>query len=110
MEIRACPKQAVASSTNRDANRILPLYTKEMSLRDRIRGVLGFPVTPLRKDLSIDLDGLARNVDEMASHPFCALVAAGGTGEVYSMTPEEIERVVKVTVEAVHGRMPVVAG
>ena len=81
-----------------------------MSLRDRIRGVLGFPITPFRKDLSLDLDALARNVDEMASHPFCALVAAGGTGEVYSLTPDEIEQVVRVTVETVHGRMPVVAG
>ena len=81
-----------------------------MSLRDRIRGVLGFPVTPFRKDLSLDLDALARNVDQMASHPFCALVAAGGTGELYSLTPEEIEQVVRVTVEAVNGRMPVVAG
>jgi 5-dehydro-4-deoxyglucarate dehydratase len=81
-----------------------------MSLRDRIRGVLGFPVTPLRQDLSLDLDALARNVDEMASHPFCGLVAAGGTGELYSLTPEEIEQVVRVTVEAVDGRMPVIGG
>lgn len=81
-----------------------------MALRDRIRGVLGFPVTPFRPDLSLDLDALARNVDEMASHPFCALVAAGGTGELYSLTPEEVEQVVRVTVEAVNGRMPVVAG
>ena len=40
-----------------------------MALRDRIRGVLGFPVTPFKQDLSLDLDALARNVDEMASHP-----------------------------------------
>ena len=46
----------------------------------------------------------------MAGYPFCAMVAAGGTGEVYSMTPDEIERVVGTTVEAVNGRMPVVAG
>lgn len=81
-----------------------------MALRDRIRGVLGFPVTPFRPDLSLDLDALARNVDEMASYPFCALVAAGGTGELYSLTPEEVEQVVRVTVDAVKGRMPVVAG
>lgn len=81
-----------------------------MQLRDRLRGVLGFPVTPFHKDLSLDLDALARNVDEMASHPFCGLVAAGGTGEVYSLTPEEIEQVVRVTVETVNGRMPVIAG
>jgi len=81
-----------------------------MLLKDELRGVLGFPVTPFRKDLSLDLDALARNVDEMAGYPFCALVAAGGTGEVYSLTPEEIEEVVRVTVEAAAGRMPVVAG
>lgn len=46
----------------------------------------------------------------MAEYPFCAMVAAGGTGELYSMSPEEIERVVKVTVDAVKGRMPIVAG
>ncbi len=73
-------------------------------------GVFGFPVTPFRKeDLSLDLDGLARNVDEMAKYPFCAIVAAGGTGELYSMSPVEIEQVVKVTVENAHG-LPVVAG
>ncbi len=81
-----------------------------MSLRERIRGVLGFPVTPFRQDLSLDLDALARNVDEMAGYPFCALVAAGGTGEVYSLTPQEVEDVVRVTVQAAAGRMPVVAG
>jgi 5-dehydro-4-deoxyglucarate dehydratase len=75
-----------------------------------LKGVFGFPVTPFRPDLSLDLDALARNVDEMTRHPFCAIVAAGGTGELYSMTPQEIEDVVRVTVEATQGRMPVVAG
>lgn len=74
------------------------------------RGVLGFPVTPFRADLSIDFDALGRNVDEMASHPFCALVAAGGMGEVYSLSPDEIVEVARVTVEAARGRMPVMAG
>jgi 5-dehydro-4-deoxyglucarate dehydratase len=76
----------------------------------QLKGVFGFPVTPFRRDLSVDYDALAKNVDEMARHPFCALVAAGGTGELYSMTPEEVEQVVKVTVDATAGRMPVVAG
>lgn len=76
----------------------------------QLRGVFGFPVTPFRSDLSLDLDALARNVDEMAAHPFCAMVAAGGTGELYSLSVEEIELVVATTVRAVNGRMPVVAG
>jgi 5-dehydro-4-deoxyglucarate dehydratase len=73
-------------------------------------GCFGFPVTPFHRDLSLNLKALGENVDQMARHPFCAMVAAGGTGEVYSMTPEEIERTVKVSVDAVAGRMPVVAG
>ena len=75
-----------------------------------LRGVFGFPVTPFRPDLSLDLSALERNVDEMASYPFCALVSAGGTGELYSLSIDEIERVIATTVRAVNGRMPVVAG
>ena len=69
-------------------------------LRSRFRGVFGFPVTPFHKNLSLDLDALARNVDAMAQYPFCALVAAGGTGELYSLTVHEIFDVLRVTVEA----------
>ena len=76
----------------------------------QLKGVFGFPVTPFRDDLSLDLDALARNVEEMVRHPFCAIVAAGGTGELYSLTPAEVEDVVRVTVEATAGKMPVVAG
>lgn len=75
-----------------------------------LTGVFGFPVTPFRQDLSLDLDGLGRNVSEMAAHPFCAMVAAGGTGELYSLSPDEAERVVRMSVDAVAGRMPIVAG
>lgn len=75
-----------------------------------LRGVLGFPVTPFRIDLSLDLDALERNVDEMAGHGFCALVSAGGTGELYSLGMDETERVIATTVQVVNGRMPVVAG
>ncbi len=84
--------------------------TPQRTFVSRLTGVFGFPVTPFRADLSLDLDGLARNVDEMAAYPFCALVAAGGTGEMYSMSPEEIEQVVGTTVKATRGRMPIVAG
>jgi 5-dehydro-4-deoxyglucarate dehydratase len=75
-----------------------------------MRGVLGFPITPFRSDLSVDLDALAENVADMVRYPFCALVAAGGTGEIYSLTPREIQDVVRVTVQAAAGKMPVIGG
>jgi 5-dehydro-4-deoxyglucarate dehydratase len=79
-------------------------------LRDKLRGVFGFPVTPFKQDLSLDLAALEKNVDEMTRHPYCAIVAAGGTGEIYSMTAEEAAAVVATAVKATQGRMPVVAG
>jgi 5-dehydro-4-deoxyglucarate dehydratase len=78
--------------------------------RATLRGVLAFPVTPFKDDLSLDLDGLAANVRALAEHPFAALVAAGGTGEVYSLTPTEQSAVVRTAVEAARGRLPVVVG
>src|SRR5258708_448576 len=81
-----------------------------MSILSKLRGVFGFPVTPFRQDLSLDLDALARNVEEMAAYPFCALVAAGGPGELYSLSVDEVEQVVATTVRACKGRMPVMAG
>ena len=75
-----------------------------------LTGVFGFPVTPFKQDLSLDLPALERNVDAMTQHPFCAIVAAGGAGELYSLTPDEVEQVVRVTVQATAGRMPIIAG
>jgi 5-dehydro-4-deoxyglucarate dehydratase len=79
-------------------------------IKDKLKGVLGFPLTPFNQDLSLNLEALEKNVDEMTQHPFCAIVSAGGTGEVYSMTPEESVEVVRVSVKAAAGRMPVIGG
>lgn len=79
-------------------------------LRQRLLGVIGFPVTPFTPDGSLDADGLHRNVDAMTAHPFCAIVAAGGTGELYSLSVQEHADVVRIAVEATAGRMPVIAG
>lgn len=79
-------------------------------LRDKLRGVVGFPITPFKSDLSLDLEALESNVTEMIQHPFCSLVAAGGTGEIYSMTPTENVEVVRRTVAVTNGKMPVIGG
>jgi 5-dehydro-4-deoxyglucarate dehydratase len=75
-----------------------------------LRGVVAFPVTPFNQDLSLDLAGLRRNLQALVRHPVCAVVAAGGTGEMYSLTPAEQLEVVRATVEEVSGRVPVMAG
>jgi 5-dehydro-4-deoxyglucarate dehydratase len=79
-------------------------------LRATLQGPIAFPVTPFREDLSVDLDGLRKNLQAMLAHPPAALVAAGGTGELYSLTPAEHESVVRTTVEVAAGKVPVIAG
>jgi 5-dehydro-4-deoxyglucarate dehydratase len=80
------------------------------ALRDALTGVIGFPVTPFRQDLSVDLDALRQNVRMMLEHPLAAIVAAGGTGELYSLTPAEHLDVVGTIVEEARGKVPVIAG
>jgi Dihydrodipicolinate synthetase family len=54
-----------------------------------LHGVIAFPVTPFQSDFSLDIPGLRRNIQELLRHPLAAIVAAGGTGEMYSLTPSE---------------------
>ena len=84
--------------------------TEPQELRERLGGVIAFPVTIFKDDYSLDLDGYRKNVAEMLKYPLCAVVAAGGTGEMYSMTPEEHFEMIQATIEAVGGKIPVLAG
>lgn len=79
-------------------------------LRSKLRGVIAFPITPLKPDLSLDIPGLRKNLRRLLETPIAAIVAAGGTGEMYSLTPAEHLEIVKTTAEEVDGRIPVIAG
>jgi 5-dehydro-4-deoxyglucarate dehydratase len=79
-------------------------------LRSKLRGVIAFPVTPFKKDLSVDLDGLRKNLRSMLEQPLCAIVAGAGTGEFHSLSPAEHLSVVKTTIEEVGGKLPVLTG
>lgn len=80
------------------------------TLRKKLSGVIAFPVTPFKEDLSLDLPGLHENLTKLLEHPIAAIVVAGGTGELYSLTPAEYTRVVELTTLAVEDRVPVIAG
>ncbi len=79
-------------------------------LRSKLEGVIAFPITPFKKDYSVDLDAVRKNVTEMLKMPLCAVIPVGGTGEMYSVTPEEHKQIVEATVQAVDGAVPVIAG
>jgi 5-dehydro-4-deoxyglucarate dehydratase len=81
-------------------------------LRSKLSGVLAFPVTPFKPDSSLDLDGFRRNLAALLAHPISAIVAAGGPGELYSLSPEEHLAIVRAAVEEAGARtkIPVIAG
>ena len=80
------------------------------TLRNKLSGVIAFPVTPFKENLALDLPGLHHNLTKLLEHPIAAVVAAGGTGEMYSLTPAEYARVIELTTHAIEDRVPVIAG
>jgi len=80
------------------------------TLRNKLSGVIAFPVTPFQENLALDLPGLHHNLTKLLEHPISAIVAAGGTGEMYSLTPAEYVRVIELTTHAIEDRVPVIAG
>ena len=80
------------------------------TLREKLYGVIAFPVTPFKDNLALDLPGLHNNLTKLLEHPISAVVAAGGTGEMYSLTPAEYSRVIELTAHAIEDRVPVIAG
>jgi 5-dehydro-4-deoxyglucarate dehydratase len=80
------------------------------TLRSKLSGVIAFPITPFKDDHSLDQPALRVNLNKLLEYPVAAIVAAGGTGEMYSLTPAEYLRVIELTALAVEDRVPVIAG
>lgn len=80
------------------------------ALQRRIgEGIMAFPATPFRADLSLDQPRLEEHVALLASHDPTALVAAGGAGEIFSLSLAEHELVVRAAVASAGG-VPVIGG
>lgn len=84
--------------------------TDPAALKPLLRGVLAFPITPYDGAGAVDLDGVRANARWLAASGINALVAPSGTGELFSLSPDECAAIVAATVEAVADRIPVVAG
>lgn len=75
-------------------------------------GVLPAIVTPFKRNLAMDLDleGLASNIEFLIENGVHGIVPCGSTGESATLSFEEHEEVIAATIEAVNGRVPVIAG
>lgn len=72
-------------------------------------GLLSFPVTHFTKQLEINEGAYRDHLAWLSGHEVAGLFAAGGTGEFFSLTPGEVETVVRIAVDEVGGRVPVIA-
>jgi 5-dehydro-4-deoxyglucarate dehydratase len=79
------------------------------TLRNKLSGVIAFPVTPFKDNLALDLPGLRNNLTKLLEYPICAVAPASGTGELYSLTQAEYVRVIELTTHAIEDRVPVIA-
>lgn len=79
-------------------------------LQARIRtGLLSFPVTPFAADGGFAPDPFRAHLEWLSDYPVAGLIVAGGTGELFSLTPQEITDVVTVAKQAQPGQ-PIIAG
>jgi 4-hydroxy-tetrahydrodipicolinate synthase len=67
-------------------------------------------VTPMQADGALDVDSLRKLVEFHISQGTDAIVAVGTTGESATLSVEEHCDVIRLVVEQVNGRIPVIAG
>jgi len=72
-------------------------------------GLLSFPVTHFTDRLEFDEAAYRDHLGWQAGFDVAGLFAAGGTGEFFSLLPEEVDRVVRAAIDEVDGRVPVIA-
>ncbi|MGD1888821.1 MAG: dihydrodipicolinate synthase family protein [Cohaesibacteraceae bacterium] len=66
--------------------------------------------TPFHGDMSLDEEGFAANIDSLYGAGATGIVATGCTGEFWSLSMKERERLAKLTVDACKGRGPAIVG
>ncbi len=79
-------------------------------LQARIRtGLLSFPVTPFNDAGDFAADAFAAHLEWLSDYPVAGLIVAGGTGELFSLTPSEVVEVVR-TAKAAQPGQPIISG
>jgi len=78
-------------------------------LRPKLRGVIAFAPTPFTADDRVDLDGLARIVEDLVASGGPVAVC-GAVGEYFALDLDEYRAVMRTAVEAAAGRVPLIVG
>ena len=75
-----------------------------------LKGVYTALITPFTKEGKVDEEALKRIIEFQIKSGISGLVPCGTTGESPTLSHEEHDRVIQITVEAAAGRVPVIAG
>jgi len=76
----------------------------------KFAGVFAVLVTPFKEDESLDEERMRAHVDRVISGGVDGVIVGGSTGEFASLSEEEREKLIKLVVDHVRGRVPVLAG
>ncbi|MDQ0321708.1 4-hydroxy-tetrahydrodipicolinate synthase [Pararhizobium capsulatum DSM 1112] len=74
------------------------------TVRKALTGISGVPVTPYSQDGSIDVEKLGALIRGLAAASVHNLMAAGNTGEFFTLTMDEIRIVHRTTIAAAGGK------
>ncbi|CAM3681147.1 MULTISPECIES: 5-dehydro-4-deoxyglucarate dehydratase [Halomonas] len=72
-------------------------------------GLLSFPITDFDSQGRFDEASYRERLEWFISHEISAVFVAGGTGEFFSLSLDEYREIVRVAVEVIDGRLPVIA-
>ncbi len=67
-------------------------------------------ITPFKADESVDYDALMRMVDYLVQNNTDFLCVLGTTAETPTLTEEEKQKIKRMVIERVHGRIPILLG
>ena len=73
-------------------------------------GLLSFPVTDFDAAGDFNQAGYVRRLEWLAPYGASALFAAGGTGDFFSLAPDEYSAVIKTAVDTCEKSVPILAG
>ena len=76
----------------------------------RLEGTYTAIITPFKEDESIDEEALKKLIEYNIENGVSGIVPCGTTGESPTLSHEEHDRVIELTINQVNGRVPVIAG
>lgn len=86
----------------------MPLSTDRITAALQ-NGLLSFPVTDMDQNGQFRTDTYAERIAWFLEHQVSAVFVAGGTGEFFSLSAKEYQRVVEVAAQTVKGEVPVIS-